>query len=268
MGDGLTMPTHPRPRGAARGARQGKFVLTGRGARARITLVDLDGNRWPLEQVTILHGGWGSGQEGASGLPRPWRYTDAGKVQVEGDLVWIDFDRANPRRPVVVGCIRILRASDFLPERHDAPGARDNRKALRVRPVNDAGAETGHLDVEAARDDRGTLDVRGTHRLRFAVGPSDTNTTIEVVVEGAEVKVFASTEGAARSVLVSDGLQQDLGVLLVALQAFLVGTSTAVTAAQIAAFAATACSTGGWADTGIPTAMVAETFKATTLKAE
>lgn len=143
----------------------GRFVDVG----GVISLRDRANNPWPLEQVTICHGGWGFDDEGLAKLPRPAKFDDSGKEIATGDRVLILFLEGSAKRPVVIPGFRRIKATagSFLPYNHKAPdtAADPNRFAARVQPRDADDAPVGSVDVEAGYDEKAAA--------RVSVGPKD-----------------------------------------------------------------------------------------------
>jgi len=228
-----TIPRHdPRARGM-RGYQRGKFVDRGEGG---IVFTSADGDVWPSETVTILQGPFGWNEDGFDRLPRAWVYDAAGKVVVEGDVVIFGHLNGSARTPVVLGAVHSSRATGFIRARR--AGADRNRVAARVRCLNGLGTQTGELRIEGNPGDDGELRVAATHRLRMQVAPS-----IEDADAGLRLDMATAAEftrgGTAQPVILGATFLGDLQTFNTALTAFLTTCSTATTAVQVAAAAAT-----------------------------
>jgi hypothetical protein len=215
-----------RPHGAAT---WGWFV---RLTPSDIRLRDRYGNRWPLDQVTILHGGWGFDTEGVVKLPRPAEYNSTGEETIRGDRVLILFLEGSRKRPVVLPGARRIQATalDFLPYNHGSPeGADPNRLAARVQPLDSSGDPIGSVDFEAGYDE--------TAGLRLSVGDPDggggtARTSIEVTPGLIEHR---QGSGDSSPVTImgtsSEGFYLDLAAALTAVGALIGGTNPATTMA-------------------------------------
>lgn len=188
MGD-PTIPRSPR-NGRASMATWGYFVQR---SETVVELRDRGNNSWPLDQVTIHHGGWGFDDEGCVKLPRPSVFNDAGQETVLGDRVLILFLEASRKRVVVIPGFRRISATaaDFLPYNHFAPSAADpNRWAARVQPKTSTGAPIGSVDLEAGYDQKAAA--------RASVGPPNGGgPRTFVALDDADGSVQAGTKDGA-----------------------------------------------------------------------
>lgn len=133
-----------------------------------ISLRDRANNTWPLDQVTICHGGWGFDDEGVAKMPRPAKFNEAGEEEQIGDRVLILFLEGSAKRPVVIPGFRRIKATAgaFLPYHHKAPDTADpNRLAGRIQPRDADGAPVGSIDLEVGYDTKAAA--------RVSVGPED-----------------------------------------------------------------------------------------------
>lgn len=166
-----TTPRHNRdgPRGTAN-MTVGWFVERG----DSVVLFDRHGNVYNPEWVSIVTGSWGFTGEGMAKLPRPARYDGQNEV-IRGDRVLIFFLDGHPRRPVVMGGVRGIKAVPFLPYNHAAGKA--NRLALRVQPLDAGGAVAGRVDVEVAHTDAGDVAIGVTSSLEVRAAADLDRTT-------------------------------------------------------------------------------------------
>lgn len=202
-----TIPRHGRPRGRVYTTTHGHFVDDGNA----VVLVDRHGSKYPLEQVSIQQGWWGSSDEGVARLPRPRRVSSSGETIVEGDRVRIDFLDGNPRCPIVSGGFRATSAGDFLPYNYASPQGGDrNRVAGRSRVLRDDGAEVGTVqwEVGAGGEPRVTVSLgRSSERLRTYVdldgesGAIQAGTRDGTVLRLDEHSVTVSTSGGSGIVI-------------------------------------------------------------------
>ena len=155
-------PRRGRPPGSCT---WGRFVDVG----GTISLRDRANNPWPLDQVTICHGGWGFDDEGVAKLPRPSKFNDAGEETEIGDRVLILFLEGSAKRPVVLPGFRRIKATagSFLPYHHKAPdsAADPNRLAARIQPRDGDGVPVGSIDLEVGYETKAAA--------RVSVGPAD-----------------------------------------------------------------------------------------------
>lgn len=222
-------PPAQRRDGRPPGITWGWFV---RLSASDIRLVDRSGNRWPLDQVTILHGGWGYDDEGVVKLPRPSEYDETGTEVVVGDRLLILFLEGSKKRPVVIPGARRIQpsAGDFLPYNHGSPaGADPNRLAARIQPRDSSGDPIGSVDLEAGYD--------GSAGLRVSVGDPDgggERTQVELLPGSIEFR--RGTAGEATPLLLageaSAGFFLDLALALSALGALIGGSNPATTMAS------------------------------------
>ncbi len=236
------MSTHTTPRvhrtGRALGPATGRFVSLG----SKVLLLDSSGNRWPLEQVSIVTSFWGGGDEGVRKLPRPWVYDSiTGAVKVTGDLVVIDFLDGNPRKPIVRGVAASIAGDrDFMPYNHAEDADDSNRLVVRLRPVDSSGNDGGTVELEVGGGD-GSLALRVTDGLVIEVGPIDAPLAVismassgTVVVQGPAV-YLGGTAIAEPMIMGTAFTQQLINVLLeLAAAATALGLPTTETVIMIA----------------------------------
>lgn len=203
-----TIPRHGR-RGRPY-CRVGKFVDYGGG---KVKLVDNEGDDYDLEFVSFVQG-LGSGIEGVTKLPRPWKYKDSdGSVEIEGDLVFLEFLGGNEKLPVVVGCVRRIDPHELVPYNYASEKGDPNRTVLRFQPLDSSGQPAGEVRVIVADDGKGSVLVQATQGVKVQFGADldgDEFTTVEVV----DGKVHVDKGGTRQPVLLSSPFLGDMdGVL-------------------------------------------------------
>lgn len=206
---------------------------------AEVVLEDVyAGNRWSLNSVSYVMGGFGYKDEGAERLPRAWVFSESGEVVIAGEFVLIFFQEGKPTKPIIMGGLRSGAANDFLTVNHNRQEGRENRIALRVRALDANGAETGDLRIEGNPHTEGELRIGATHQIALHVS-DDVGALAGVRVVVGPSGVVVSKGGNTEAVLLADTFLGDLQTWAQGLTAFLATASTATTAAQIAAGAAT-----------------------------
>ena len=183
------------PRGSSTGKMElklGEFVKKG----DDIFLRSADNERWPADRVEMLQGIFGSSFDGTEKLPRPTIYdaADPSAVVVQGDRVSFAFIDGNPRRPIVLGVVRLVSAVDYLRKTYKDVEGDTAALRMRIEPRDEANAMRGRVDVRVCDDGTGIVDVRATGRVVIRVG-SDTegDTFTEFAVEDGEITTNANT---------------------------------------------------------------------------
>lgn len=163
------------------------------------------GNWWPIERVSWLQP-FGSVDEGAHKMPRPRTYDAAGGILDPGDTLAVMFTDGNPKEPLIIGTA-IDRASQFV-SRDYSDGF--NRVAVRVAPlVNNT--EQGHVELELAADDKGSIAVDATDSVQIDVG-TDAQ-TVRITVQNGVVTIRASSKVVVDAPAVELGTDASEGVL-------------------------------------------------------
>ena len=183
------------PRGSSTGKmdlKLGEFVKKG----DDIFLRSADNERWPADRVEMLQGIFGSSFDGTEKLPRPTIYdaADPSTVVVQGDRVSFAFIDGNPRRPIILGVVRLVSAVDFLRKTYKDVEGDTAALRMRIEPRDEANAMRGRVDVRVCDDGTGIVDVRATGRVVIRVG-SDTegDTFTEFAVEDGEITTNVNT---------------------------------------------------------------------------
>ncbi len=175
-----------------------------------VTLESRHGGPWPLDRVTFLQR-FGSVHEGATKLPRPRVFDATGKQTAAGDIVLIEFTDGNPNEPVVVGTAVDCKALPFLQRKYDADGEGYNRVAVRVAPRDRSDRELGDVELEIARDDKGSVELRASDTIEVEVGPSSARVTI--TIENGQMTITATTKVVVNAPQVELGTEATEGVL-------------------------------------------------------
>lgn len=175
-----------------------------------VTLVARNGTVWPLERVTFLQR-FGSRDEGVTKLPRPFEYDALGRCTVKGDVVLIEFPDGNPNEPVVVGTAVDCTAIPFLQRAYRPDGGGFNRLAVRVAPRDASDRETGHVEIEVARQDDGSVEVTASDAIDITVGAPGSEVTI--AVRDGKMTITASVEVVVDAPSVKLGTAASQGVL-------------------------------------------------------
>lgn len=175
-----------------------------------VTLQARGGMWWPIDRVTFLQR-FGSVHEGATKLPRPRVFDDTGRQTAAGDVVLIEFPDGNPAEPVVVGTAVDCKADAFLQRKYNADGSGFNRVAVRVAPRDRNDQELGDVELEIARDDKGTVELWASDKLEIEVGPESARVTI--TVENGQVTIRATTKVVVDAPDVELGTAASEGVL-------------------------------------------------------
>jgi hypothetical protein len=197
------IPRKPPPRGR----RQVAHTTVGWFARLRngeLKLESKQGNRWRLDQVSILAGSWGSidNIEGVSKLPRPREYDKDGKVTVPGDRVVIDFVDGDGSKPLVRGGVRGLKPDDFLPRTDTKDEGVDyNRLAGRLAPRDADGNIVGFVEWEAAHSNTAALRLSLIPASEAEGVPPGARTFVSMDMDGTIQIATASGE----TLLLKDG---------------------------------------------------------------
>lgn len=164
-----------------------------------VQLVTRAGAVIPIERVSFQMGAWGFTREGVSKLPRPREYNADGSILNEGDMLVVDFPDGNPTTPLVRGGFISASGDSFLTRTYDERGEGFNRLAMRVAPQRGA-RELGHVEVEIAADDKGsivasvtddvTLDMGGD--VTITIGTRTSKLTIRIADGVATIDTDAS----------------------------------------------------------------------------
>lgn len=173
-----------------------------------VVLVSTNGRRWPVDRVSFLQR-WGGRDEGATKLPRPRERDASGEILVHGDVCLISFPDGNPNNPVIVGTIVDRKAVSLLDRNYD--GTNPNRLAVRVAPRDDVGQVAGSVEIEVARQDDGSVELRATDAVQIDVG-TDAQ-TVTITVSKGEVVIRASTKVTVDAPSVELGTNAVEGVL-------------------------------------------------------
>lgn len=231
-----------RPRGHRRALppTYGWFVQQGE----RVVLFARSGASWSLDRVSIIQGGWGYDTEGVSKLPRPMLLDAQNAVVVQGDRVLIQFLDGNDKRPIVQAGARSVNTTDFLPYNHGRAGADANRLAARLRPRDAAGAVVGQVDLQAAFDRKGQVELLASEAIELAVSADvEAITTAlsktRVRIESDGLDVLGAT-GVTDQVILGRAFLAQLAAGLTDVQTVLTGFG--IPALQLAALIA-ACTT-------------------------
>ena len=173
-----------------------------------VRLVATNGRTWSLERVSFLQRFGGRG-EGETKLPRPRERDPSGAVLVPGDMVLILFTDGNPNSPVVVGTSVDRKADTLLDRNYD--GTNPNRLAVRVAPRNGSDQELGHVELEVARQDDGSVEIRASDAIQVDVGSGAQ--TITLTMRDGEVTIKASGKVTVDAPAVELGSNAVEGVL-------------------------------------------------------